>query len=340
MSVNTTNRKTETKSVLVTGANSGLGFEASAQLAEAGYRKIILACRTVQKAEAARKILVTRVGRDPFDTLAVDVSSINSSTGAAQELIGRGEKIDQLLLNAGMVPGDTKTMSEDGVELAFASSLIGHHIIANQLLEAGLIEDEGTIIIVSSEGARNDLPAAMGLKLYDFATTTPVEFGTNLHDAMTTFATGKGAMKFEGMRQYGVIKLFSAWWAAEMAERQGARVNVIAVSPGSSLGTNAARHVKGVKKFLFTKVMPLLGPYLGMDQPVNVAAKRYVDVLLAPGGQFKSGHAYMSKPKKMVGPMVEQTYPHMRDQERRKTAWRVLEELTGRSKINKVSATS
>ncbi len=340
MSVHSISTSNKNRSVLITGANSGLGFEAATQLANAGYRKIILACRTEQKAEGARKRLVERVGRDPFETLSVDVSSIASSKRAAKELIDRGESIDQLLLNAGIVPGDTKHMSEDGIELGFASSLIGHHIIANELLEADLIADEGSIIIVSSEGARNDLPAMMGLKLYDFATGTPIEFGDNLHDAMTAFATGKGAVKFEGMRHYGVIKLFSAWWAAEMAERLGGRVSVYAVSPGSSMSTNAARNVEGFKKFLFTKVMPVLGPYLGMDQPVEVAAKRYVDVLLAPKGQFKNGGSYMSKPKKMVGPMVEQTYPHMRDQTRRKAAWQVLEELTGRAQSSKLSATA
>ena len=73
-----------------------------------------------------------------FETLAVDVSSIASSKLAAQELIDRGGQIDQLLLNAGIVPGDVKHMSKDGVELGFASSLIGHHIIANELLNANL----------------------------------------------------------------------------------------------------------------------------------------------------------------------------------------------------------
>ena len=45
------------KTALVTGANSGLGFEAAAQLAEAGYARVILACRTLAKAEGARRAL-------------------------------------------------------------------------------------------------------------------------------------------------------------------------------------------------------------------------------------------------------------------------------------------
>ena len=55
------------KTALVTGANSGLGFEAAAQLADDGWSKVILACRTVEKAEAARAQLVARTGKDAFD---------------------------------------------------------------------------------------------------------------------------------------------------------------------------------------------------------------------------------------------------------------------------------
>ena len=234
----------KSRSILITGANSGLGFEAAAQLAEFGYQKIILACRTIEKADDAGKRLVERVGKDVFESLAVDVSSISSANRAVDELVSKGEQIDQILLNAGIVPGDELRKSEDGVEMTFASSLIGHHILANRLLKAGLISEDGRIVLVTSEGARGDLPAAMGLKLYDFATSSPTEFGDTLHGAMTNFATGSGSVKFEGMRQYAVTKLFSTWWASEMAERYGDRVSVFAVSPGASLTTNAARNVK------------------------------------------------------------------------------------------------
>ena len=93
------------QTTLVTGANSGLGFEAAAQLAEAGFGRVILACRTLEKAEIARDLLVQRVGSDPFETLAVDVSSIRSSEEASAELIRRNVAIDALLLNAGLVAG-------------------------------------------------------------------------------------------------------------------------------------------------------------------------------------------------------------------------------------------
>ena len=75
------------KTALVTGANSGLGYEAAGQLAEAGFGRVILACRTLEKAEGAKRTLTERVGSGPFETLAVDVASIRSSREAAAELV-------------------------------------------------------------------------------------------------------------------------------------------------------------------------------------------------------------------------------------------------------------
>ena len=148
------------KAALVTGANSGLGYEAAAQLAEAGFGRVILACRTLAKAEGAKQTLAERVGSDPYDVLAVDVSSIKSSEAAAAELISRGRPIDGLLLNAGMVSGDEMQKSEDGLELAFASSIIGHHLITVRLLEAGLLANQARVVIAGSEAANADLPDA------------------------------------------------------------------------------------------------------------------------------------------------------------------------------------
>ena len=74
-------------SALVTGANSGLGFEAAAQLAELGYGSVVLACRTQDKGHAAANELRERTGADVFDTLVVDVGVIESSRKAAAELV-------------------------------------------------------------------------------------------------------------------------------------------------------------------------------------------------------------------------------------------------------------
>lgn len=316
------------KAVLVTGANSGLGFEAAAQLAEVGYGRIILACRTLEKAERARQQLVERVGFDRFEMLAVDVSSIESAQTASDELVGRGGTIDAVLLNAGMVPGDTMAKSADGLELAFASSIVGHHVMTLRLLGAGLLSADARVVIAGSEGARNDLPAMFGMQAYDFAVGVPREFGDNLHDAMVAFARGSKPEKYDPMRYYAATKTFTSWWSAAVSRKCGDRVQVFTVSPGSNMGTNAARHTTGFKRLLFTRIMPFIGSFAGMNTPTPVGAKRYVDVLTG-SGQYTNGRSYMSKPTKITGPMEEQTTPHLLDAERQDTAFGVICELTG-----------
>ncbi|MCO4761709.1 MAG: SDR family NAD(P)-dependent oxidoreductase [Myxococcales bacterium] len=328
------------KTALVTGANSGLGFEAAAQLAEAGFGRVIVACRTLDKAEGARALLAKRVGSDPFEALAVDVADIASSEAAVAELISRGQPIDQLLLNAGMVSGEEMQRSVDGLELAFASSVIGHHIMAVGLLDAGLLSEGARVVLAGSEAANADLPAMMDMKLYDFATGTPVTFGDNLHDAMTNFAKGQVPEAFRGTHYYTTTKLFSAWWSAALARRVGERIFVFTVSPGSNMGTNAARNTTGFKRFLFTKIMPMVGTLMGMNMPTALGAKRYVDVLLNQGGPFVSGKTYTSARKKLVGPLHEVTYPHLLDVVRQETAWTVLSELTGTREFAKAQPQS
>lgn len=316
----------ETKGVLVTGANSGVGFEAAAQLAEAGWGRVVLGCRTRAKAEVARASLVERVGSDPFEILAVDVSSLESTQVAADELLRRGQPLDALLLNAGMLSGAKMQKTDAGLEVAFASSLIGHHLLTHRLLEEGGLVEGARVVLAGSEAANGDLPAMMGMKLYDFVHGRVDSFGASPKDAMRSFATGSNPDAWDPTRYYAVTKVFSAWWSGAMARRHSARATFLTVSPGSTLSTNAGRHVTGLKGFLFSKVMPAIGGVFGMDQPVGQAAKRYLDALHDEGA-FRTGHTYTSKKGKIVGALREVDYPHLLDVERQDAALAVLSEL-------------
>ena len=152
---------------------------------------------------------------------------------------------------------------------------------------------------------------------------------TILYDAMITFAKGAKPEKFVGTRYYATTKVFTSWWSAAMARRFGERISIFTVSPGSNLRTNAGRHTTGFKRFLFTKLMPTIGPAIGMSQHVSVGAKRYVDVLHGVGGDYVNGKTYTSKPKKLTGPLQEMTHPHLLDVDRQEVAWSVLSHLTG-----------
>lgn len=311
-------------SALVTGANSGLGFEAAAQLAELGYGSVTLACRTQDKADAAAKELRERTGADVFGTLVVDVGVIESSRKAAAELVARGRSFDVVLLNAGMVPSRLDR-TEDGIEMCFASSIVGHHIVTTELHEAGLLDD-ASVVLVGSEAANNDLPKMMGMSVYDFALGEPSEFGTTDAEAMKSFATASGGPDYNGQRQYSTTKVFSAWWSAAMARRHEGSTRFYTVSPGANMGTAADRNVTGAFKVMIA-VMGKVGRYVGMDQPVPVGAKRYLDVALGRGGPYESGRTYTSRPKKMTGPLVERTPDHLMSTASQDTALAVIDDL-------------
>jgi len=315
------------KSALVTGANSGLGFEAAAQLAELGYGSVTLACRTQAKAETAMRQLVERTGVNVFNTLEVDIGSVESSRDAAAELVTRSRSFDVVLLNAGMVPNQLDRTS-DGIETCFAASLVGHHVITTELLDANLVED-ASIVLVGSEAANNDLPKAMGMSVYDFALGEPSEFGATPAEAMRNFATATAGPDYNGQRQYSTTKVFSSWWSAAMARRHGPATRFYTVSPGANMGTNAARHAEGAFK-LMIGFMARFGRFLGMDQPVSDGAGRYLKVAHGVGEPFESGRTYTSMPKKMTGPLVVCEQPHLLDRNRQDTALLVLDELTRR----------
>ncbi len=322
------NGNCETKTALVTGANSGLGFEAAAQLAEVGYGRVVLACRTPEKAEAARHALTARVGSDRFETVAVDVSSIESAEAASDELARRG-RIDALLLNAGMLPGATMSKTGDGLEVAFATSIVGHHVLTQRLVDAGSLAAGARIVIAGSEAANNAMPGFFGMSVYDFAIATPAEFGENLHDAMLAFARGARPEIYSAARYYATAKLFTSWWSAAMARKLGDRLRVFTVSPGANTGTRVARHKTGLTRFLMTTLMPAIGPVLGMYQPISSGAKRYLDVLHDVGREYVNGKTYTSRPGKAVGPLWQVDYPHLLNVERQEAAWAVLNRLTG-----------
>ncbi|MEM8862488.1 MAG: SDR family NAD(P)-dependent oxidoreductase, partial [Chloroflexota bacterium] len=91
------------KSVLITGANAGLGKESARQLAlQDGIEKIYLACRNEEKAQVAKRELEEATGKSIFEIVIVDVSNLESVRAAVAALT---EPIDALVMNAGGTGG-------------------------------------------------------------------------------------------------------------------------------------------------------------------------------------------------------------------------------------------
>ena len=210
--MSTTNHRT----ALVTGASSGLGKEAAAQFAGEGYGHVIITARTSAKAEQARTDLEASTNTSVFETLELDLDDHASVEAAARTLTERGTTIDVLILNAGLVPGNDVAHTSNGIEATAAATLIGHHLLTMRLLEAGLLADEARIVIAGSEAARGDVPMFKPIDVHALAAES---FGGDLESAVEGVMRMSPPIKFDPGNQYATVKLFAAWWAAELSDR-------------------------------------------------------------------------------------------------------------------------
>lgn len=288
--MNTTNR-----TALVTGASSGLGFEAAAQLAESGYQRVIITARSDAKAAKAQSDLQSRTAANVFETLTLNLDDRATIDTGIARLAERGEQIDVLLLNAGLAPAQEVTRTSEGIETTVAATLIGHHVLTMGLLKARLLSDHARIVIAGSEAARGDVPT---FKPIDIEALAEAEFDGDTEATIEAVMRMDPPITYRPGNQYATAKVFAAWWAAELARQLPTGMTVNAVSPGSTPDTNAVRNAPF---FMKRVLLPMFKIIPGMSHSVADGAGRYLEVVDL--GPDQTGKFFASKPKKMTGPL-------------------------------------
>lgn len=241
------------KCFIVTGANTGLGFEASRVLAARGGR-VLLACRDQVKAEAAMaRIRQASPGAD-LAFLPLDQADL-ASVRAAADLAAREPRIDGLINNAGvMFPPLTRT--KQGFELQFDVNHLGCFALTALLLPK-LAETEGARVVVTSSIAHrrakidwDDLNAQKGYDRY---------------------------------RRYAASKLANALFAVELDRRlraSGSPVAAVGCHPGVA-ATDLGRHMGALRILLSLVRLALNSAAMGAWPTLQAATGR-----VTPGGYY------------------------------------------------------
>jgi NAD(P)-dependent dehydrogenase (short-subunit alcohol dehydrogenase family) len=189
---------------LVTGANTGIGFEIARGLAQGGGQ-VVLACRNQEKGEAARSAIASEFKDSAPELLIVDMASQRSIRNAVDEFGARHSHLDVLVNNAGVVM-PSRQESPDGIETTFATNVLGYHLLTKLLLD--LLRRAVTARVVNVASAM-----AVGLELDD------VEFKRRPYTAAAAYAQSKQANRM------------LTWALAKRLE--GSNVTANAMTPGA-----------------------------------------------------------------------------------------------------------
>ena len=305
---------------LVTGATSGLGYAAAKLLAAEGCGQVIVTGRSRAGVKETAAQLAAETKPQVFTPLELDLNAPASVESALAELVKRGQPIDFLLLNAGMVPGKARVITAAGVEQAEAP-LIGHHQLTVGLLRANLLSPNARIVISGAEPARGGVPL--------FSYTDVPAFAAKYHEGDRTAAVEElirngPNVKYVPNNAYADAKLIIAWWTAALARRLPSGMAVYAVSPGAATDTKAGRNAGAALKYLFIPIVSLIP---GMNQTPETAARRYLQA--SELGTDVSGQFFASAKGKFTGPIESQRQPHLHDRESQEAAWQAVVKVSG-----------
>ncbi|XP_059148048.1 retinol dehydrogenase 14-like [Physella acuta] len=277
------------KTVLITGANSGIGRATAIELARR-KAKVILACRSILSAKETEQHIKRMTGNSMVISKELNLASLNSIKQFCTQILEEEQKIDILINNAGVFQCPY-TKTEDGFEMQMGVNHFGHFLLTSLLLDKIKSSSPSRIVIVSSALSKRG-----SIKFEDVH--------SELHYSKT--------------QAYADSKLANLLFARELSQRlQGTGVDVLSLHPGMVV-TNLGRHV--MPKYLVNIIGPV-AVFLGL-RDASEGCQSVVYCAVADELQGKSG-MYIGKDCK------ECQYPvNALDDEAAKQLWSLSEKLT------------
>ena len=235
------------KVCVITGATSGVGYQAVKRLAHSGA-ELVMVCRNTQKAAAVQEELA-HLNQVNIDIVQADFSRLSDVRKAAESIKNRHPKIDLLINNAG-VHYTHRALTEEGFEMVFAVNHLASFLFTRLLLDTLISNAPARIIQVNSQGHRfggldiDDLDwehrRYKGLKSYGASKIAQLltvwEFADRLKDTgVTVNAVHPGEVRTNiGMNNellYRLYKRYFLWWMLKDSEISGEAIYYHAAAP-------------------------------------------------------------------------------------------------------------
>jgi len=240
------------KTVLITGATSGIGYEAALELAKRGAR-IIFNSRDMEKGEKIQQKLIDKSGNNHIHVFPCDLGSLHQVKVFAHRVLDQFDRLDVLINNAGVLH-ESYTTTQDGLEATFAINHLAHFLLTTLLTDRLLEREHARIVNVSSASHKGSKIHFDDLQLKD---------------------------KYWMMRAYGQSKLAMILFTRSLSEKyasQGLIAN--AMHPGV-INTGIIRNTNYILQFFFWLISrsPRQGAqtiiYLAADPEVSDISGEY-----------------------------------------------------------------
>jgi NAD(P)-dependent dehydrogenase (short-subunit alcohol dehydrogenase family) len=288
------------KVVVVTGANSGLGFESTKELAKHGAT-IVMAVRNMEKGEKARADILNKVPGARLDLMKLDNSNLNAVRAFAEEFKQKYDRLDILLNNAGLM-AIPRQETADGFEMQLGVNHLAHFALTGLLLD----------VITNTPGAR----------IHNVTSTANFAGSINFDDLM-------GEENYGRWGAYGQSKLANVFFTFELHNRlttAGLDTMANVSHPGLVIGNLQATSVQQSGTRMEAVMYQLSRLFLARDVSKGVQPMLYG----MTAEDAKGGVLYGPKYIHHRGPVAEtRANKAAYDADALKRFWEISEELTG-----------
>jgi NAD(P)-dependent dehydrogenase (short-subunit alcohol dehydrogenase family) len=297
--------------VLITGANSGIGYPTALKMARKGAT-VVMACRDRERGELAADRIQTDSPGAKVELVILDLASLASVREVAAREVARGLPLDLLINNAGVMAPPKRRETKDGFEVQFGTNVLGHFALTGLLMPA--LERSAAAATVAEERPRVVTVASIAHK--------------------------RGRIKFDDlqytsgyspMEAYQQSKLADLMFAFEMERRLEARASgllSLAAHPGvAETSLFKVGSGKGLARVAEKLIAQTIGTLLNSDAEGALPTLYAATSPYAVGGGYYGPQGFQEMRGGDVGDA--KVAPQARDTAGAERLWSVCEELTG-----------